>query len=214
MRKSVISLALSDISDEFVLEAAQPKRRSPALPILAAAACVCLVLLGVFALRGHDPSGIAPQPPINGGLIVTSPLVDKDIGSPVNETSMISFFIYDGRSYVAYSSAPATLQGDYLGTSRASIDEWSSPTNYVELSGSIGGDFYAVNGYDPTFMLCKEWTDDKVMLYIINNGLMLSNDLTLGKGEELFDTRLRMDGDYASVMGQTIDFNRSPSCSM
>ena len=185
MKKSAISLALSDISDEFVLEAAQPKRRSPALPILAAAACVCLVLLCAFALRAGDPSGIAPQPPISGELTVTIPLVDKDIGSPINEACMVAFFIYEGRFYESYDAAPIALRGEKLGTVNGSIDEWSSPTDYAELSGSIGGDFYAVEGYDPGFLLCKDLSDGEVMLYINNRGI------TVHKGAELFDEGFR-----------------------
>ena len=197
MKKNAISLALSDISDEFVLEAAQPKRRSPALPILAAAACVCLVLLGAFALRAGDPSGIAPQPPISGELTVTIPLVDKNIGDPIHEACMVAFFIYEGRFYESYDAAPIALRGEKLGTVNGSIDEWSSPTDYAELSGSIGGDFYAVEGYDPGFLLCKDLSDGEVMLYINNRGI------TVHKGAELFDEGFRLSGSYAAVMGQS-----------
>lgn len=195
MRKSAISLALSDISDEFLLEAAQPKRRSPALPILAAAACVCLVLLGAFALRERGSSGIAPQPPISGELTVTIPLVDKNIGNPVNEACMVAFFIYEGRFYESYDAAPIALRGDKLGTVSGSINERSSLTDYAELSGSIGGDFYAVEGYDPRFLLCKDLSDGEVMLYINNRGI------TVHKGAELFDEGFRLTGSYAAVKG-------------
>ena len=42
---------------------------------------------------------------------------------------------------------------------------------YVDLAGSIGGDFYAVNGYDPEFMLCMKSDNGNLQLYICNNGL-------------------------------------------
>ncbi len=196
MKKELISLALSDISDDFVLEAAQPMRRRT-LPYLAAVACLCLVLLGAFALNGRDPSGIAPQPNISGDLIVTIPLLKEDIGNPINEACMLAFFIYEGRFYESYDAAPIALRGDKLGTANGSIDEWSSPTDYVELSGSIGGDFYAVEGYDPAFMLCKDLSDGEVMLYINNRGI------TLHKGAELFDEGFRLSGSYAAVTGQS-----------
>lgn len=197
MKKELISRALSDISDDFISEAAQQPHRSRPLPTLAAVACLCLVLLGVFVLRAHDPSGIAPQPPINSEMVVTIPLVDKDIGSPINEACMVAFFIYEGRFYESYDAAPIALRGEKLGTVRGSIDEWSSYTDYAELSGSIGGDFYAVKGYDPGFLLCKDLTDGEVMLYINNRGI------TVHKGAELFDEGFRLTGNYTAVKGQS-----------
>ncbi|MBQ8210066.1 MAG: hypothetical protein IJZ35_05745 [Clostridia bacterium] len=111
---------------------------------------------------------------------------------------MIGFFIYNGRSYVSYESLDDdSLKGDYIGRATGSIDEWSSPDDYIEFSGSTSGDIYTVNGYGEDFMLCIDNKDGTVTTYINNN------DITMIYGYELFRDRLKLAENYTSVAYQT-----------
>jgi len=76
--------------------------------------------------------------------------------------SMIPFFTYQGRRYTAASNyrvneVPAIreLIGEKVGYAPGNINEQSGRGEYaVELSGSISGDVYTVNGYSEQFRLC------------------------------------------------------------
>lgn len=92
----------------------------------------------------------------------------------------------------------AVLVGEYLGTATGMIDEWTEADGYVELAGSVAGDFYRVNGYDPDFMLCMIDDQDKVWLFINNNGLHLTC------GGDLYQDRLGLTGNsFAAVEYET-----------
>lgn len=111
---------------------------------------------------------------------------------------MIAFFIYNGKSYVSYEKLENdSLKGKYIGTATGSIDEWTSPDDYIDFSGSTGGDIYSVNGYDEDFILCIDNKDGTVTTYINNNGI------TLTYGYELFRNRLNLKENYATVTYQT-----------
>lgn len=111
---------------------------------------------------------------------------------------MIGFFIYNDKSYVSYEKLnDNSLKGKYIGTATGSIDEWTSPDDYVEFSGSTGGDIYTVNGYDEDFMLCIDNKDGTITTYINDNGI------TLTYGYELFRNRLKLKENYTSVKYQT-----------
>jgi hypothetical protein len=88
---------------------------------------------------------------------------DKSNGSgSFSAASMISFFTYQGRRYTAASiyrvnELPAIreLVGEKVGYALGNINEHSSRDEYaVELSGSVSGDVYTVNGYSEQFRLC------------------------------------------------------------
>ena len=75
-----------------------------------------------------------------------------EVSLSANENAaMLAFFIYQGRCYVQYEwiDHGDALVGEYLGTATGLIDEWTPQEGYVDLAGSVQGDFYAVNGYDP-----------------------------------------------------------------
>ena len=120
--------------------------------------------------------------------------LDKNLAA-----DMIAFFIWGGRSYAEYDRVDnAELVGEYLGTATGMIDEWTEEDGYVELAGSVGGDFYSVRGYDPAFMLCMIDDRDKVWLFINNNGLHLTC------GADLYQERLGLFGNsFAAVEYET-----------
>lgn len=178
------------------------------------AACLCVVVLGILSLGkfadstddkssdGNNDEISAEQVENAGsqGVGVTIPKLKVEGTENVfAEVDMIAFFIYQGRSYVQYEwiDDGESLVGEYLGTATGTIDEWTKEDDYVELSGSIGGDFYSVNGYDTAFMLCMKMENGNISTYINDNGI------TLTKGSELFDKRLQLAGNYETVLYQT-----------
>uniref|UniRef100_UPI00405677B2 hypothetical protein n=1 Tax=Agathobacter sp. TaxID=2021311 RepID=UPI00405677B2 len=108
---------------------------------------------------------------------------------PGMEICMIGFFIYQGRVYVGYDewlSDAQSLVGKRLGTATGLMEEWEAEDGYVELAGSVEGDFYEVKGYDPEFMLCMKNTDGEIWLFIHDN------DLQLEKGSDIFENYLHI----------------------
>ena len=115
----------------------------------------------------------------------------KEVSLTVSDevaSCMIGFFIYQGRVYVEYTvlEDAKELVGQKLATATGLIDEWTKQDGYVELAGSVNGDFYEVNGYEPEFMLCMQMQDGRVWLFVNDN------DLLLEKGADIFETYLHL----------------------
>lgn len=130
-----------------------------------------------------------------GGITIDPMTVDLQQHGGL-AADMLAFFIYEGRSYVEYcrvTEKADTLLGNYVATATGLIDEWTEKDGYVELAGSISGDFYTVRGYDSRFILCMKEEDGENMalrLFVNNNGI------TLSRGSDLYTDRLMLDGDY------------------
>ena len=152
------------------------------------AACLCLAIIGTIIwrqfipIRDEDPGITASE---NG---VTIPQMKVSLSA--NEAAdMIGFFIYQGRCYVHYERIydGVNIVGEYLGTATGEIDEWTPADGYVDFAGSINGDFYAVNGISPEFMLCmRPFDDGSIITYINDNGI------TLKTGADLFEDRFHI----------------------
>lgn len=146
-------------------------------------------------ISDSDPYGLADWP-ADGGIYVEP--MDVSLGSGL-AMDMNAFFIYNGRSYVEYECVEdETLAGEYLGTATGLIDEWTEEDGYVELAGSVAGEFYAVNGYDPDFLLCMKREDGKLLLFVNNSGLWL-----YGGSDLLVDRWGLVDGSFATVEYET-----------
>lgn len=209
-----INGADGDILERSEAAANGRKRKSGWLKWGAMAACLCLVITGTVIWKLSTTShnqGTGDPVSENGETI------SKDTGITVSENGvtipkmkvtlsaneaadMLAFFIYQGRCYVAYEWIydNADMVGEYLGTATGLIDEWTPEEGYVELAGSIGGDFYAVKGYDPSFMLCMK-ADDAVDIFICNNGI------TLKYGSELYEDRLHLSDNIGTVQYESHD---------
>ncbi len=167
------------------------------LKYCAVAACLCLVVIGTIIWK----QSAASKPPYNRHAEITVSehgvtIPQMEVSLSANEAAdMIAFFIYQGRCYVQYGWIydNADIVGEYLGTATGLIDEWTPKEGYVELAGSVSGDFYSVQGYDPSFMLCMTDTEGTVSAYICNNGI------TLKYGSELYEDRLHLSGNFESV---------------
>lgn len=210
MKAKKFSEALGNVRDEYVSEAIayQSKRKSRSwLKWGVVAACLCLIMVATIPLwRGNFVSNQGNEDKIQGNedkIIdsengVSIPKLDVNLSNDV-EADMIGFFIYQGNCYVQYEwfDNAESIVGEYLGTASGLIDEWTPGDGYVELAGSVRGDFYSVNGYDPNFMLCMKYDDGQVSTYICNSGI------TLKYGSELYEKRLHLSENYSAVQFET-----------
>ena len=197
----------------------------------ALAACVCLAVLVLAAVRGE---GFLPKRETSEGLEKAVLKPEKETVAPSSEAvaipeagletaeecfegvmipkrevnlnkayaataDMLAFFIYEGRVYIecGWIEEGLALAGECLGRATGTIDEWTKRDGYVELAGSVTGDFYAVNGYNPSFMLCMKGNGDSIRI------LVNDNDIALKTGKDLFEDRLHLTGNYDAVEYQT-----------
>lgn len=206
MKKEQISDALNMLNDDIIEETntvrttATPKHKWGRL--VATVACACLIITGVFAWR-HFPNQSGNTPGITvSDKGVTIPKMEVTLSSEEEaQACMIAFFIYHGNCYVQYDWLPdgTDIIGEQLGTATGLIDEWTPRDGYVEFAGSVKGDFFAVKGYDPSFMLCLQYSDGTSALFICNTGI------TLKYGSELYTDRIHLSENYASVQYESRD---------
>ena len=205
MNSIKFSEAMSELDNRYIDEAVNYKKKAKNTVWIkwgAVAACLCFMIIGTIiwqqlALTYNRGECLNVPAPENG---VTIP--NMNVSLSANEAAdMVAFFIYQGRCYVQYEWIydDVDFVGEYLGTATGLINEWTPKDGYVELAGSISGDFYAVNGYDPSFMLCMKEVNGAVATYICNNGI------TLKYGSELYEDRLRLSGNFESVQYESRD---------
>lgn len=216
MRGEHILDALEQVDEEMLHEAQcmRQRRKKARWPLVSLAACLCLVIAGtVVAQHWRSPTqsnGLSNKEESNqiemenGSAGVYVPPLDVDVGvDAVVEADMLSFFIHQGRIYVECSRTKngAGLVGEKLGTSDGSIDECTPEISYVEGSGTAWGDFYAVNGYDPTHLLCMTKEDGIVVLYWNNN------DITVQTGGDVLETVFHLSNQVtkATIQGPTME---------
>lgn len=145
------------------------------------------------AIYEYQISG-TPEAESSSGIEIPAMVVDLRRDEEVAR-DMLAFFIHEGRCYVQteYIKEGAAFVGDYVGTSIGLIDEWTTEDGYVDGAGSVGGDFYEVEGVSTDFMLCVKYENGAVEIFVNNSGLKLS------KGSELMVDRLNLKGNYESV---------------
>ena len=190
--------------DDDILErsetASKEKKKLVWLKWAAAVACLCLVV-GI-SMHMRDRTLLTERK--NGREIsvsdagVSIPPLDVYLGNDI-EANMIGFFIYHGSCYVHYEwlENAENIVGEYLGTAIGLIDEWTPKDGYVELAGSVKGDFYSVNGYDPSFMLCIVHESGDISTYVCNTGI------TIKYGSELYEDRIHLTGNYHKIQFET-----------
>lgn len=186
--------AIGKVDDDVLEQSETAKKENGWLKWGAVAASLCIVILGAVIWRQSIPShNETPEITVSeDGVTIPQMKVSLSANAAAD---MLAFFIYQGRCYAQYEWIydDVDMIGEYLGTATGLIDEWTPKEGYVELAGSIEGDFYAVKGYDPAFMLCMKDPTGAVSTYICNNGI------TLKYGSELYEDRLHLSGNIASV---------------
>ena len=219
-----LAKALDHIDEELITEALEAgkkkgdfdrKTKIQGNKILKAA-CVCILSvvvcwrLFVPAQSSHpgfeeDPTQQTQQN--HSGIMVsengvTIPPMEVTLSESYGHSaSMIGFFIYQDRCYVHYIDIyeDVDLIDRHLGTITGMIDEWTPKDGYVNYAGSAKGEFYSVNGFDPSFMLCMKREDGAVSLFINNTGI------TLKYGAELFEERLHVSEKITAFQYETND---------
>lgn len=179
--------------DEELLQRSEQPAKKRWLKWGAVAACLCIAAVLSVVIVKPVTNEQVEAPPVITGDGVTIPPMEITLSDGL-AFDMIGFFIYQGRIYVQYEwfYEDIDIVGEYLGTATGLIDEWTPEDGYVELAGSVSGDFYSVNGFDPTFMLCMK-DSDAICTYICNKGI------TLKYGRELYDERLHLAGNISDA---------------
>lgn len=194
--------AVGEVGGDLVEEAAAEAKKRRRAPIYAAAlaACAALALLLARPWAQETPA------------VTSAPAVEEQPGAeetPAVATApaaadMVPFVIYGGRMYersqVLEGDAAEELMGEYLFTSPGYIDEWSSPEEYTDGTGSVAGDVYTVKGYDSAFRLCIPLDGGELLeLYDTLDGI------TLRTGEDLYGERLHLRENWREAEYQTHD---------
>ena len=200
MKEKILD-SIGSIDDDLIesVDALRREKRfgSAWIRWVAIAACLCLIAGGIFLWQK------AAKPSTQDGGIVLSAdgvtIPKREVSLAADRSAeMIGFFIYHGNCYVYYERTDAAdIVGEYLGTATGLIDEWTPRDGYVELAGSVKGDFYAVKGYDPGFMLCMKEATGAVTTYVCGTGF------TVKIGAELYEDRLHLSDRYESLQYET-----------
>lgn len=194
MKGEQLLRALGEVDEDYLGQVDELRRIPPKkkrhtwIPM---AACLCLVA-GVAAWALRDGMGMPNQggDQTNSNGITEStqgiyvPPLEVELPQAETETmiDMSGFFIYQGRLYAQMNVVEQgqNLVGEQLGESSGTIDEWTPEDQYLEGTGSIGGPFYEVKGYDPRYLLC--------MVHDYGVGLFWNNcDITVSTGADVLE---------------------------
>lgn len=202
--------ALGEVDEDYLAQVDELRRIPPKkkrhtwIPM---AACLCLVAgVAAWALRGGMgmPGKEGDQTNSNGitestqGIYVPPLEVELSQAQPEAMIDMIGFFIYQGRLYAQMDVVEQgqDLVGEQLGESSGTIDEWTSEDQYLEGTGSVGGPFYEVKGYDPRYLLC--------MVYDYGVELFWNNcDITVSTGGDVLEEVFRLSDGIARAEFQS-----------
>ena len=194
--------SLTNVREDFVEEAqaATSAKRPAWVRWCALAACLCLLVAGTVVWKPWSQGGSKPAgPPTSAAQTakgITIPKAEVALSQTEEVAAdMLAFFIYQGRCYLQYDwiDHGSDLVGEKVGTATGLIDEWTPAEGYVELAGSVSGDFYTVRGFAPAFLLCMKEEGNAVQLFVCNNGI------TLYQGSELFEDRLGLSDGLKAV---------------
>ena len=210
MKGEQLLRALGEVDEDYLAQVDKlrripaKKKRHTWIPL---AACLCLVAgVAAWALRGGMglPGKEGDQANSNGitestqGIYVPPLEVELSQAQPEAMIDMIGFFIYQGRLYAQMDVVEQgqDLVGEQLGESSGTIDEWTSEDQYLEGTGSVGGPFYEVKGYDPKYMLC--------MVYDYGVELFWNNcDITVSTGGDVLEEVFRLSDGIARAEFQS-----------
>lgn len=202
--------ALGEVDEDYLAQVDElrrippKKKRQTWIPM---AACLCLVAgVAAWALHGGMgmPGRAGDQANSSGGngavqgVYVPPPEVELPQAETETMIDMSGFFIYQGRLYAQMDVVEQgqNLVGAQLGESSGTIDEWTPEDQYLDGTGSIGGPFYEVKGYDPRYLLC--------MVYDYGVELFWNNcDITVSTGGDVLEEVFRLSDGIAQAEFQS-----------
>ena len=185
--------ALGEVDEEYLAQVDELRRMPPKKKRhtwISMAACLCLVAgVAAWALRGGMgmPTKEGSQANSNGMSGSAQGIYVPPLEVEHESADMTGFFSYQGRIYSQGGMVQEgqKLVGAQLGESSGTIDEWTSEDQYLEGTGSIGGPFYEVKGYDPQHLLC--------MVYDYGVELFWNNcDITVSTGADILEEVFRL----------------------
>lgn len=185
--------ALGEVDENYLAQVDELRRMPPKKKRhtwISMAACLCLVAgVAMWALRGGMgmPSKDGAETNSNGMSGSAQGVYVPPLEVEHESADMTGFFIYQGRIYSQGGMVQEgqKLVGAQLGESSGTIDEWTSENQYLEGTGSIGGPFYEVKGYDPQHLLC--------MVYDYGVELFWNNcDITVSTGADVLEEVFRL----------------------
>lgn len=210
MKKEELYETLGNMDERFINEAETvhlKKRRPVWMKWVAAAACLCIVIVscaGVSSLYKNKKQA-------NAGISI--PAVEIPNTADNAETDMIGLVVYNGNVYTqaeSYSGSDALainhLTGKYLGYATGSIDEFSTDEDYEnEFASTLEGKVFEVKGYDTDFRICirNEIEDENGKKQLIIEYLDHLNGIKMKNGSELFEQRLHLSNRVAAVKWQS-----------
>ena len=158
--------SLTNVREDFVEEVQRTRsaKRPAWVRWCALAACLCLLVVGTFVWRPWSQGGNKPTSPTTSAAQTA-----KGITIPKAEVTL---------------SQPDGVAADMLAFF---IYQGRCYLQYDWL------DFYTVNGFDPTFLLCMKEDGDAIQLFVCNSGI------TLYQGSELFEERLGLSNGLKAV---------------
>ncbi|GGM24148.1 hypothetical protein GCM10011351_07360 [Paraliobacillus quinghaiensis] len=201
LNKIEIPKELHERSKKGVLQAKSEQRQKRRLPLKGLVAAASLVLaIGIFVIYNNSNQDLSTSN--EGGPVVTE---DGSVEIPMIElpddnssADMIGLIVYKGKIYTQTRTeidveAGKALLGEKLGTTKATIDEWSDQEAYdQEFASTIGvSDVYAVKGYDRDFRIMT-YEQNQVTFYENLNGI------TVSSGEDVFG-KLKIAGNIKDV---------------
>ncbi len=201
---------INDIDDNLIQEASINKKRKKKSTIIkwyGVAACLCLILIGALIFKGFNKDTLHeniknPTDEIVTNNKVNIPEIKISKNSANSKGDMIGLIIYNNGIYTQsglYGGDEAVplraLVGEKLGYAKGNIDERSKRDEYnKELSSTVKGEVYAVNGYDKNFRICikNSYIDEKGK-EVENIGFYEKlNGIGLDTGKDLFGERLKI----------------------
>lgn len=210
MKKEELYETLGNMDERFINEAETvhlKKRRPVWMKWVAAAACLCIVIVscaGVSSLYKNKKQA-------NAGISI--PAVEIPNTADNAETDMIGLVVYNGNVYTqaeSYSGSDALainhLTGKYLGYATGSIDEFSTDEDYEnEFASTLEGKVFEVKGYDTDFRICirNEIEDENGKKQLSIEYLDHLNGIKIRNGSELFEQRLHLSNRIAAVKWQS-----------
>lgn len=196
---------LTGISEELIVEAQTMslQKKKQVWPKIVAAAAVVLIIANRLFFPGSAPASKGPAeiPPLG--------ISEAGVGK------MMGLVVYQGKIYTDteqyYDEDTVKIRpllGDRLGWVLGDLDEWSTPSDYAkEFASSMRGEVYTVKGYSPDFRLCvvEEHGYEKGREMSVITFVEQLNGITLERGADLFEDRLKMRGRVAKVEYQSPD---------
>lgn len=202
INKIEIPKELSDRSKLGVAKAKSempPKRRNWAIGIvLAASLMIAVGSYTIFNSSSQNNNTITVTK--NGGLQIPALILPKDTSA----MSMIGLIVYNGKIYTQTATEvnverAKALLGEKLGTTKSTIDEWSTQDAYaVEFASTVGEkDVYTAKGYSKDF---------RIMTYSEQDGhseiFEALNGITVESGQDIFD-KLHLSGNVIQAQYRT-----------